>query len=91
MEFHPIVIGRSALTEDNADDQHLVDLIEQNTEPFADYYFGALDNHRIRCSNSVREIPPCLVERLDQPAWHQERFIVPAIAEFRCELIAECV
>lgn len=84
VEFHGTVIGRNARTDHNVADPVLRGRIEANTDPYWAYYFGHLDTQRIRCSNSVKNIPQCLVERLDAQADDPNRW------DFQTELPYEC-
>ena len=84
VEFHSTVIGRNARTDHNVADPVLRGRIEANTAPYWAYYFGHLDTQRIRCSNSVKNIPQCLVEQLDAQADDPNRW------DFQTELSYEC-
>lgn len=78
VEFHSLVIGHAALTEDNVRDRQLRRTIKASTAPFVDYYFGCLDHQRIVCSGSVRTMDQWLVEDPTQDAECGERRWKPA-------------
>ena len=89
VEFHGIVIGQNALTDHNVADPALRHLIKENTEPYWTYYFGHLDTQRIRCSNSVKNIPQCLVERLDAQDNGPNRWYFQNALPYECLLQTE--
>jgi len=89
VEFHGIVIGQTALTDHNVADPALRGLIEKNTEPYWAYYFGHLDSQRIRCSNSVKNIPQCLIERPDALANDPNRWDLQTELPYECHLQTE--
>ena len=89
VEFHGTVIGRNALTNCNVADPALRHLIKENTDLYWTYYFGHLDTQRIRCSNSVRNIPQCLVERLDAQADDPNQWYFMPELSYECHLQTE--
>ncbi len=89
VEFHGIVIGQTALTDHNVADPALRRLIETNTDPYWSYYFGHLDTQRIRCSNSVKNISQCLVERPDAQANDPNRWDLQTELPYECRLQTE--
>jgi UDP:flavonoid glycosyltransferase YjiC (YdhE family) len=63
VEFHGIVIGPQAATEDNVTDEALRCHIAEVGSRYVDFYFGQLDCHRVVCSNSVKALPQLLAWR----------------------------
>ena len=63
VEFHGIVIGPQAATEDNVTDEALRCHIAEVGSRYVDFYFGQLDCHRVVCSNSVKTLPQLLAWR----------------------------
>ena len=91
VEFHGIAIGRNAATQYNVTEPDLRALIDENSDPYFDYYFGQVDNQRLLCSNSVKTIEQCLVECEEVPAWDKKRWQVPEELRFSCQLEVECI
>ena len=88
VEFHGIVIGPQAATEDNVADETLRRHIAEVGGHYVDFYFGQLDCHRVVCSNSVKALPQVL-------AWHETaagpQFHVPEGLQYECRLVMECI
>ena len=89
VEFHGIVIGPQAATEDNvADEACCVAISPKSAGRYVDFYFGQLDCHRVVCSNSVKTLPQLL-------AWHETesgpQFHVPDGLQYECRLVMECI
>ena len=88
VEFHGIVIGPQAATEDNVADEALRRHIAEVGSRYVDFYFGQLDCHRVVCSNSVKTLPQLL-------AWRETasgpRFHVPEGLQYECRLVFECI
>jgi transglutaminase-like putative cysteine protease len=91
VEFHGVVIGEQAMTGDNVTEPQLRALVRENGPPYRDYYFGHVDNQRLVCSNSVKYIPPCLVENADYPPGAPQRWQSPPDLRFECRLEVECL
>ena len=91
VEFHGIVIGKGAMTTDNVIEAELRTCILENSARYLDYYFGRLDNQHLVCSNSVKRIPPCLIERPEWSVWDDRRWHAPADLRFECHLQVECL
>ena len=91
VEFHGVAIGQNAMTDNNVNEAGVRQLVAQNSEKYFDYYFGRVDNQRIICSNSVKRIPQCLVERRDLPEWDEGRWHVPEGLRYSCRLEVECL
>ena len=91
VEFHGIVIGKEAMTDNNVTEPELRIRILENSARYLDYYFGRLDNQRLVCSDSVKRIPQCLVEQPEYPAWDERRWQAPANLRFECQLQVECI
>ena len=89
VEFHSIVIGGQALTEHNVRDSAVRTLIAESTKPYQDYYFGNLDNHRLVCSNSVKQIPQTLIEDRGVPAADAGRWTAAHDLCYDCTLRVE--
>jgi UDP:flavonoid glycosyltransferase YjiC (YdhE family)/transglutaminase-like putative cysteine protease len=90
VEFHGIVIGESAMTEDNVADPRLRSLIQENMPRYEEYYFGHLDNQRLLCSNSVKSIPDVLLECPEEAVGGNKRWQMPPGLRFECHLEVEC-
>ncbi|MEW6755965.1 MAG: transglutaminase-like domain-containing protein [Candidatus Latescibacterota bacterium] len=88
VEFHGIVIGKQAMTDRNTTDEGLAALIEGNTEPYLEYYFGNLDCHRVVCSNSVKTLPHVLAGAEGSGALGE--LAAPAELRHECRLLFEC-
>ncbi|MDE2735381.1 MAG: glycosyltransferase [Gemmatimonadota bacterium] len=88
VEFHGIVIGPQAATEDNVSDEMLRRHIAEVGGRYVDFYFGQLDCHRVVCSNSVKTIPQLLAwrETASGPQFH-----VPDGLKYECRLVFECI
>ena len=88
VEFHGIVIGPQAATEDNVADEALRRHIAQVGGRYVDFYFGQLDCHRVVCSNSVKTLPQLLAwrETASGPQSH-----VPESVQYECRLVWECI
>ena len=88
VEFHGIVIGPQAATEDNVADEALRRHIAEVGGRYVDFYFGQLDCHRVVCSNSVKTIPQLLAWRAtaSEPQFH-----VPEGLKYECRLVFECI
>ena len=88
VEFHGIVIGPQAATEDNVADEALRRHIAEVGGRYVDFYFGQLDCHRVVCSNSVKTIPQLLAwrETASGPQSH-----VPEGLKYECRLVFECI
>ncbi|MCY3668035.1 MAG: glycosyltransferase [Gemmatimonadetes bacterium] len=88
VEFHGIVIGPQAATEDNVADEALRRHIAEVSGRYVDFYFGQLDCHRVVCSNSVKTIPQLL-------AWRETaagpQFHMPEGLKYECRLVFECI
>jgi UDP:flavonoid glycosyltransferase YjiC (YdhE family)/transglutaminase-like putative cysteine protease len=88
VEFHGIVIGSQATTEDNVADEALRRHIAEVGDRYVDFYFGQLDCHRVVCSNSVKALPQLL-------AWHETasgpQSHVPEGVQYECRLVMECI
>ena len=88
VEFHGIVIGAGAMTEDNTVDGELRERIASNGGAYLEYYFGNLDCHRVVCSNSVKKIPQ-LLAREDTST--TPRLARPIGLRDECHLLMECI
>ena len=66
VEFHGVVIGAQAMTEDNVTDTSLRAAIEKDGPKYLDYYFANLDNQRIIFTPSVKKIPLFQVEKINE-------------------------
>ena len=88
VEFHGIVIGAGALTKKNVSDRRLRRQIEAATEPYLDFYFGHLDNHRVLGSPSVKTTPMVMSPVAD-PAPGQRPWAARHDLRFDCLLRAE--
>ena len=88
VEFHGIVIGPQAATEDNIADAALRRHIAEVGGRYVDFYFGQLDCHRVVCSNSVKTIPQLLAwrETASEPQFHR-----PEGLKYECRLVFECI
>ena len=88
VEFHGIVIGPQAVTEDNVADETLRCHIAEVGGRYVDFYFGQLDCHRVVCSNSVKSLPQLLTwrETASGPQFH-----VPDGLRYECRLVFECI
>ena len=88
VEFHGIVIGPQAATEDNVADEALRRQIVEVGDRYVDFYFGQLDCHRVVCSNSVKTLPQLLAwrETASEPQFH-----VPESLKYECRLVFECI
>ena len=88
VEFHGIVIGPQAATEDNVADAALRRHITEVGDRYVDFYFGQLDCHRVVCSNSVKALPQLLAwrETASGPQFH-----VPEGLQYECRLTFECI
>ncbi|MCY4604978.1 MAG: glycosyltransferase [Gemmatimonadetes bacterium] len=88
VEFHGIVIGPQAATEDNVADEALRCHIAEVGGRYVDFYFGQLDCHRVVCSNSVKALPHLLARRetASGPQFH-----VPDGVQYECRLVFECI
>ena len=88
VEFHSIVIGPQATTEDNVADEALRRHIAEVGGRYVDFYFGQLDCHRVVCSNSVKALPQLLAwrETASGPQLH-----VPDGLQYECLLTFECI
>ena len=88
VEFHGIVIGPQAATEDNVADEALRRHIAEVGGRYVDFYFGQLDCHRVVCSNSVKTLPHLLARRetASGPQLH-----VPDGLQYECRLTFECI
>ena len=88
VEFHGIVIGPQAATEDNVADEALRRHIAEVGGRYVDFYFGQLDCHRVVCSNSVKALPHLLARRetASGPQFH-----VPEGLQYECRLVFECI
>ena len=88
VEFHGIVIGPQAATEDNVSDEMLRRHIAEVGVHYVDFYFGQLDCHRVVCSNSVKALPQLV-------AWRETasgpKFHVPDGLQYECRLVFECI
>ena len=88
VEFHGIVIGPQAATEDNVADETLRRHIAEVGGRYVDFYFGQLDCHRVVCSHSVKALPH-LVARRETASGPQ--FHVPDGLQYECRLVFECI
>ena len=88
VEFHGIVIGRQAATEDNVADEGLRRHIADIGERYVDFYFGQLDCHRVVCSNSVKTLPQLLARRQTATG---PQFHTPDGLQYECRLTFECI
>ena len=88
VEFHGIVIGPQAATEDNVADEALRRHITEVGSRYVDFYFGQLDCHRVVCSNSVKTLPQLLARR--ETAFGPQ-FHVPEGLQYECRLVFECI
>ncbi len=88
VEFHGIVIGPQAATEDNVADAALRRHIAEVGSRYVDFYFGQLDCHRVVCSNSVKALPQ-LVARRETASGPQ--FHMPEGLQYECQLVMECI
>ena len=88
VEFHGIVIGPQATTEDNVADEALRRHIAEVGGHYVDFYFGQLDCHRVVCSNSVKALPQLVAwrETASGPQFH-----VPDGLQYECRLVFECI
>ena len=86
VEFHSIVIGDQAVTEDNVIDEGTMALVAENSKRYHDYYFGNLDNHRLVCSNSVKQIPQAMVEDPTLPLDHDDHWTAAHDLRYDCSL-----
>ena len=86
VEFHSIVIGEQAITEHNVTDNSTRALVAENSTRYHDYYFGNLDNHRLVCSNSVKQIPQTLIEDPALPLDHDARWSAAHDLRYDCSL-----
>ena len=88
VEFHGIVIGPQAATEDNVADAGLRRHIAEVGGRYVDFYFGQLDCHRVVCSNSVKTLPQLLArhETASGPQFH-----MPDGLQYECQLVMECL
>lgn len=88
VEFHGIVIGPQATTEDNVADETLRRHIAEVGGHYVDFYFGQLDCHRVVCSNSVKTLPQLLArhETASGPQFH-----MPEGLKYECQLVMECI
>ena len=91
VEFHGIVVAAGAMSKDNVRDKGLRRLILENSRKYLDYYFGHVDNQRLICSNSVKQISQCLVEDPQQPAGDRKRWPAAEEMRFDCSLEVECL
>ena len=91
VEFHGIVIGAGSMTRDNVRDPGLRRSIEGQSADYLDYYFGRVDNQRLICSNSVKKIPPFLVENAEYPPGHRQRWERSDDPGYECRLEVECI
>jgi hypothetical protein len=91
VEFHGIATAAHALTEDNVVDPRIRSEILSRSQSYLDYYFGSVDNMRIRCSNSATEIPEFLVERAEHPLASRHRWQWSPEVGFACSLEVECL
>lgn len=88
VEFHGVAIGNQALTRKNVSDKSLCRQIEAATEPWLDFYFGSLDNHRVIGSPSVKKTP-LIMGTVDEPRAGQRPWQPRADLRFDCLLRAE--
>lgn len=88
VEFHGIVIGPQASTEDNVVDAALRRHIAEVGSRYVDFYFGQLDCHRVVCSNSVKTLPQLLArsETTFGPQFH-----MPEGLQYECRLVMEYI
>ena len=88
VEFHGIVIGPQATTEDNVADTTLRRHIAEVGSRYDAFYFGQLDCHRVVCSNAVKTLPQLLDWRATAsgPQSH-----VPDGLQYECRLTFECI
>ena len=88
VEFHGIVIGPQATTEDNVADETLRRHIAEVGSRYVDFYFGQLDCHRVVCSDSVKTLPHLLAwrETASGPQFH-----MPEGLQYECRLVMECL
>ena len=88
VEFHGIVIGPQATTEDNVADAALRLHIAEVGSCYGDFYFGQLDCHRVVCSNAVKNLPQLLAwrETASGPQSH-----VPDGLQYECRLALEFI
>ena len=86
VEFHSIVIGEQALTKGNVIDDGTRALVAENSKRYHDYYFGNLDNHRLVCSNSVKQIPQAMVEDPTLPLDHDDHWSPAHDLRYDCSL-----
>ncbi len=88
VEFHGIVIGPQAATEDNVADETLRRHIAEVGGRYVDFYFGQLDCHRVVCSHSVKALPQ-LVARREMASGPQ--FHMPEGLQYECRLVMEYI
>ncbi len=91
VEFHGIVVAAGAMTKDNVKDKDLRRLIQGNSRKYLDYYFGHVDNQRVICSNSVKQISQCLLEDPDRPEGDRKRWQAAEELRYDCSLEVECL
>ena len=90
VEFHGIVIGAGALTRKNVSERRLRREIETATDPWLNFYFGHLDNHRVLGSPSVKSTP-MVMGAVQDPAPGERTWVARNDLRFDCLLRAECV
>lgn len=90
VEFHGVVIGAQAMTEDNVADAALRAAIEKGGPKYLDYYFANLDNQRILFTPSVKQIPLFQVETQDERTGEMG-WKWPEGLSFRTRLQVECL
>ena len=91
VEFHGVVVGHRAMTKNNVEDKTLRALIHDNTDRYFDYYFGNVDNQRLICSNSVKQIPQVLTEDPQYPMGDSRRWQPGYDLRYECALEVECI
>ena len=89
VEFHGIVIGEPAVTQDNLREVQIHKLIQSNHKLYHEFYFGNLDGHRVRCSNSVKSIPQLAIK--EEAVHSYPRFSKPSRLGDECHLLMECI
>ncbi len=91
VEFHGVVIGAQAMTEDNVTDATLRAAIKKDGPKYLDYYFGNLDNQRVLFAPSVKKIPLFQVENKGEDCSGGSDWKWPEGLSFNTRLHVECL
>jgi UDP:flavonoid glycosyltransferase YjiC (YdhE family) len=91
VEFHGVVIGPQAMTEDNVADASLRTAIQTDGPKYLDYYFGNLDNQRILFAPSAKKIPLFQVKSTDESSMGGTGWKWPEGLCFNTHLKVECL